>query len=358
MKQLIVLLMITQSAFVGARAGDAVDFDRDIRPILDKHCLACHGPQKQRSGLRVDGLSLLRQGGDRGPAVSSESGSESLLIQAIAGDGSAVPQMPPKGGRLKPEEVALIRAWIDRGTHGLTDRSATNPPTPASDHWAFRPVVRPPLPMVRDLTWRRNPIDRLILARQERAGVGPASEADRATLLRRLSLDLTGLPPALADIDSFLADDRPGAYERCVERLLASPSYGERWGRHWLDAASYADSGGSESDVLHPLWRYRQWVIDAQNRDLPFDRFVVEQLAGDLIKDATVEQKIATGFLCTPMYDGVLGQDERARVQVTMDRVNLVGTTILGLTLGCAVSFAQVRPDLPARILSVVRVLR
>jgi hypothetical protein len=206
----------------------------------------------------------------------------------------------------------------------------------ASEHWAFRPVVRPPLPMVKDRSWGCNTIDRFILARLELEGVKPAPPADRPTLLRRLSLDLTGLPPAFSDIDRFVEDDRAGAYERCVERLLAAPSYGERWGRHWLDAAGYADSGGSESDDLRPLWKYRDWVIGALNRDLPFDRFVVEQLAGDLLPGATAEQEFATGFLCTPIYDGVLGQDERLRVQVTIDRVNLVGTTFLGLTLGCA----------------------
>ena len=210
------------------------------------------------------------------------------------------------------------------------------------------------------MSWVRNPIDRFILARLERTGIHPAPEADRATLLRRLSLDLTGLPPTLADVDAFVADDRrPGAYERCVERLLASPSYGERWGRHWLDAASYADSGGSESDDPRSLWKYREWVIDALNRDLPFDRFVVEQLAGDLLPGATVEQTIATGFLCTAMSDGILGKNEHVRLQMTHrsgqpGRDGLPGADARLRT----VPFAQVRPDLATGVLSVLCLLQ
>jgi Protein of unknown function (DUF1553)/Protein of unknown function (DUF1549)/Planctomycete cytochrome C len=337
MRHTIVLILIFGTCVAAARANDPVDYDRDIRPILDKRCLSCHGAVKQRSGLRLDALSFVRQGGDRGPAIKPGTASESLLVQAIAGQGSDVPTMPPKGERVTPEEVSLIRAWIDQGTHGTAGATESRPAVPASDHWAFQRVVRPPLPVVRDMSWVRNPIDQFILARLERNGIHPAPEADRATLLRRLSLDLTGLPPTIADVEGFCAfDRRPGAYERCVGRLLASPSYGERWGRHWLDAASYADSGGSESDSLLPLWKYREWVIDALNRDIPFDQFVVEQVAGDTLPDATLEQKIATGFLCTAMFDGVRGMNEIARLQMTIDRVNMVGTVFLGLTLGCA----------------------
>jgi hypothetical protein len=336
MRQVIVVILMAGSWAARVRAGDPIEYDRDIRPILSKRCFACHGPEKRRAGLRLDGMSFLHQGGDRGPAIITGAASESLLVKAVAGDDPDVPTMPPKGERLAPEEVSLIRAWIDQGTHGPTAETRTAPRAQASDHWAFRPVVRPPLPLVRDVCWVRTPIDQLILARLERQRVRPAPEADRATLLRRLSLDLTGLPPAVADVDSFLADERPGAYERCVERLLASPSYGERWGRHWLDAASYADSGGSELDSPRSMGKYREWIIDALNRDLSFDRFVVEQLAGDLLRGATVEQTIATGFLCTPMFDSTLGNPEDARLKLTVDRVNLIGTVFLGLTLGCA----------------------
>jgi hypothetical protein len=310
-RQAILVVLIAGPGVWGVRAADPIDFEKDIRPILDKHCLACHGPEKRRSGLRLDGLSHLREGGDRGPAITSGSGAESLLVQAISGVGADVPVMPPKGDRLTHEEISLIRAWVEQASHGYPEETGTRPAAAVvSDHWAFRPVVRPAPPPVTGASWARNPIDRFILARLEREGIRPAPEADRVTLLRRLTLDLIGLPPAIAEVDSFLADERPDAYERCVERLLASPGYGERWGRHWLDAACYADSGGYESDEPRSLWTYRAWVIDALNRDLPFDRFVVEQLAGDLLPGSELGPKIATGFLCTAMFDGTLGQYE------------------------------------------------
>jgi hypothetical protein len=337
MKQFVMVMLIAGLGASQVLAIDPIDFDRDIRPILDKHCLACHGPQKRRSGLRLDGVSHLRQGGDRGPAIATGSGGESLLVQAISGAGSDVPVMPPKGDRLTGEEVSLIRAWVEQGSHGHSEETGLKPEADeASAHWAFRPAVRAVPPSVIDGSWVRNPIDRFILARLEREGIRPAPEADRATLLRRLTLDLTGLPPTIAEVEAFTADQRPDAYERCVERLLASPSYGERWGRHWLDAACYADSGGYESDEPRSVWKYREWVIDALNGDMPFDRFVVEQLAGDLLPGSDLGPRIATGFLCTAMFDGTLGQGENARLKMTVDRVNMVGTTLLGLTIGCA----------------------
>ena len=357
MRPLIVVILIAGSVATPVRAADPVDYDRDIRPILSNRCFACHGPEKRRAGLRLDGTSFMHLGGDRGPAIVKGSASESLLVKAIAGSDLNVPAMPPKGTRLTSEEVSLIRAWIDQGSHGPVADTAARPQVVASDHWAFRSVVRPPLPTVRDASWVRNPIDRFILAPLEHRKIMPAREADRATLLRRLSLDLTGLPPTVDEVDAFLTDRSPDSYERCVERLLASPAYGERWGRHWLDAAAYADSGGSESDSPRSMGKYREWIINALNRDLSFDRFVVEQLAGDLLPGATVDQTIATGFLCTVMSDGPL-ENEHVRLQMAIDRVNLIGTVFLGLTLGCAVPFAQVRPDLAAGVLSILRVLQ
>ncbi|HZW30888.1 MAG TPA: DUF1553 domain-containing protein [Isosphaeraceae bacterium] len=336
MRQTVAIMLIALSGWGVARAADPIDYDRDIRPILGKHCVTCHGAGKQKSGLRLDGLSFLHRGGDRGPAITPGAASESVLVQAISGDGSDVPMMPPKGDRLSAEEVSLIRAWVEQGAHGTVEKTTNQPAERASDHWAFRPVVRPPVPAVQSVSWVRNPIDRFVLARLERQGIRPAPAADRTTLLRRLTLDLTGLPPTIAEVESFLADDRPDAYEHCVERLLASPSYGERWGRHWLDAACYADSGGYESDYPRSLWKYREWVIKALNRDLPFDQFAIEQFAGDLLPNSGGAEQVATGFLCTAMYDGTLGQGENARLKMTIDRVNMVGTVFLGLTLGCA----------------------
>ena len=263
-----------------------------------------------RSGGRVCGwmgCPFCTREGIAGRRSAPATASESLLVQAIAG------RRPGRADHASQGRPADARGGfpdsrLDRPGHSRSDRGdrGSDRKRQPSDHWAFRPVVRPPLPPVRDMSWVRNPIDRFILARLERHGIRPAPEADRATLLRRLSLDLTGLPPTLAEVDGFLADERPGAL-RAVRR--AAPGLAQLMAsdgaRHWLDAASYADSGGSESDYPRSMWKYREWVIDALNRDLPFDRFVVEQLAGDLLPGATVEQKIATGFLCTAMSDGV-----------------------------------------------------
>ncbi len=207
----------------------------------------------------------------------------------------------------------------------------------AANHWAFKPVHRPALPAVSDGSWARNPIDLFVLARLEREGISPAPEADRATLIRRLSLDLLGLPPELEEIDRFLDDGWPGATERLVERLLASPAYGERWGRHWLDQARYADSNGYTIDGSRSIWKYRDWVVAALNADLPFDRFAIEQIAGDLLPGATLEQRIATGFHRNTLRNEEGGTDqEQFRVEAVADRVNTTGAVFLGLTLGCA----------------------
>lgn len=336
-KPAITAIVLAVFGSASASADAPVDYEREIRPIFDKHCYSCHGAEKQTSGLRVDALRFLRQGGDRGPALTPGAPADSLLMDAIAGDGTEIPPMPPKGERLTSSEISLIREWVKQGAPGPREASsiaATR--APKSDHWAFQPISRPSLPTVRDVSWTRTPIDRFILTRLERDGVRPSPETDRATLLRRATLDLTGLPPTVDETQAFLADIRPDAYERCVSRLLASPAYGERWGRHWLDAACYADSGGYESDFPRSLWRYRDWVIDALNHDLPFDQFASQQLAGDLMPSDSLEPLIATGFLCTAMYDGTLGQGENARLKMTVDRVNMIGTVFLGLTLGCA----------------------
>lgn len=209
--------------------------------------------------------------------------------------------------------------------------------TKAGSHWAFQAPGHFPLPEVRDSGWSQNPIDRFILARLDRAGIAPSPEADRSTLIRRLTFDLLGLPPTLTELDQFLNDTEPGAYERVVDRLLASPHYGERWGRHWLDLARYADSNGFNIDAPRSIWKYRDWVIDSLNADMPFDEFTVEQLAGDMLPDATIAQRIATGFHRNTLINQEGGIDkEQFRVESVVDRVNTTAAVWLGLTLGCA----------------------
>jgi mono/diheme cytochrome c family protein len=314
---------------VGAR-GAEVDFGRDVKPVLARHCLSCHGPDKQRSGLRLDSAAAILQGGNAGPAVVPSKSKDSRLLHAVTATGDVKP-MPPKGPRLNEAEIAVLRGWIDAGAHGPPSEMAA-----ASKHWAFQPIVRPPIPTVKNAAPVRNPIDRFILARLEKEGIAPAPEADRVTLLRRVSLDLIGLPPSPREVDEFLADKRPDAYERVVERLLASPHYGERWGRHWLDLARYADSNGYSIDAPRSIWKYRDWVIAAFNHDLPFDQFTIEQLAGDLLPNATTEQKIATGFHRNTQINQEGGIDEEQfRVESIVDRVNTTGTAWLGLTVGC-----------------------
>ena len=243
--------------------------------------------------------------------------------------------MPPKGERLTDEQVGLLRAWIDQGASwpegGDSDGDAKR------RHWAFRPPRKPPLPDVGGDRWVRNPIDRFVLARLKKEGLRPTPEADRITLIRRLSLDLIGLPPTIAEVDAFVADRRADAYERLVDRLLESPHYGERWGRHWLDAARYADSDGYEKDKPRSIWAYRDWVIGAFNRDLPYDRFIIEQIAGDLLPDPTQDQVVATGYLRNSMINEEGGVDpEQFRMEAMFDRMEAIGKGILGLTIQCA----------------------
>ncbi len=310
------------------------DFARDIQPILNAHCVECHGTKKQENGLRLDYGAALLRGGDSGPAVAGAKPEESLLLRAVLGTSDTVSRMPLKKPPLSETQVAAIRRWIESGAKVPAESAAT---TPRSSHWAFQRPVMPMLPRLRDAAWPRGPIDTLILARLEQEGLPYSSEAERATLLRRLSLDLAGLPPSLAEMDAFTADARPDAYERIVDRLLASPHYGERWGRHWLDLARYADSNGYTRDFGRQIWKYREWVIDAINRNLPFDQFTIEQLAGDMLPGATEEQLIATGFHRNTLINEEGGTDqEQFRVEAVVDRVNTTGAVWLGLTVGCA----------------------
>jgi len=318
------------------QAGEPVDFERQIRPLLTARCTECHGAEKQESGLQLDQGSLLLTGGNSGPAVVPGKSAESLLVEAISGGGELISKMPPEGERLSEAEVTLVKRWIDEG--------AKVPPTPAvapvrrkNDHWSFQPRAKVSPPAVRDAAWPRNGIDHFVLSRLEAANLTPSPEADRVTLIRRLSFDLLGLPPSVAEVDAFLADSSPLAYERLVDRLLASPHYGERWGRHWLDIAHYADSNGYTIDGARSIWKYRDWVIAALNRDMPFDRFAIEQLAGDLLPNSSLDQQIATGFHRNTLVNEEGGTDpEQFRVEAVVDRVSTTGVAFLGLTLGCA----------------------
>ncbi len=317
-------------------AGRTVAFDRDIRPILSRRCLACHAGDKRKGGFRIDQREPLLTGGDSGPVVEVGKSEESILIEKVAGL-DPVSVMPPKGDRLTPEEVGLLRAWIDQGARWDGGPLIVGSESGASSHWAFQKPVRPDLPPVQNRDWPRNPIDHFILARLEKEGLSPSPEADRATLIRRLSLDLIGLPPSPEEVTAFVADDRPDAYERLVDRLLDSPHYGERWARRWLDLARYADTNGYEKDRPRSIWPYRDWVIRALNTDMSFDRFTVEQLAGDLLPNPTIAQRVATGFHRNTMINEEGGIDvEEFRFAAMVDRVATTGTVWLGLTIGCA----------------------
>ncbi len=310
----------------------ASDFDRDVRPILQAHCVSCHGAERQESLLRLDSPGQVRKGGQSGEVVVPGRSASSLLIQHLTGQ--AKPRMPHEKPALDPSLVGRIAAWIDAGAKGSDDPLATAAPVP---HWAYRKPRRPPLPAVRDAAWVRSPIDAFVLARLEQEGLAASPEASRETLVRRLSLDLVGLPPSPSELDAFLSDPGPGAYAALVERLLASPRYGERWARPWLDLARYADTNGYEKDQRRTAWKYRDWVIGALNRDLSFRDFTIEQLAGDMLQDASVPQRIATGFHRNTQLNQEGGIDvEEQRFETLVDRVGTTGTVWLGSTIACA----------------------
>ena len=317
-----------------------IDFERDVRPILAARCHTCHGPAQQLSGLRLDRREDALKGGSSGPVIVPGRSSESRLIQLLAGMEKTL-IMPPAGDRLSDQEIGRLRAWIDEGAQwpeATVLAEEGNAPGQATGHWAFQALRRPEQPLVRYQAWVRNPIDTFVLARLESEGIEPSPEADKVTLLRRACLDLTGLPLSPTQSSEFLADEGSRAYERLLDRLLGSEHHGEKWARHWLDQARYADSDGYEKDNPRPhAWCYRHWVINALNRDLPFDQFTVEQLAGDLLPGSTVEQKVATGFHRNTLKNIEGGVDvDQYRFEEVVDRTATVGTVWLGLTVGCA----------------------
>src|SRR5581483_5653303 len=258
-------------------------FEAHVRPVLQTHCVSCHGGEKVRGGLSLTSRAAALKGGDTGPAVVPGKPAESLLLKAVSHAGEL--KMPPKG-KLAQAQVDALAKWVEMGAPWPAGEIRHAGPPPVDDRarnfWSFRPVARPPVPAVRRADWVRTPIDAFVLAKLEAAGLQPAPPAAKTSLLRRVSYDLTGLPPSPAEVDAFLRDDSPDAYEKVVEKLLASPAYGERWARHWLDLVRYAETNGYEFDTAKPhVWRYRDYVISSLNADKPYDRFVKEQLAGD-----------------------------------------------------------------------------
>jgi hypothetical protein len=312
-----------------------VDFARDVRPLLKARCWKCHGESKHESGLSLHRREAALAGGDSGKEFEAGKSAESRLIRYVSGlDSETV--MPPEGEgeRLSAEQVGLLRAWIDQGAKWPTEADAAA--SAASTHWAYKKPERSAPPKVKNTAWPRNEIDYFVLARLEKEGLTPQPEVDRERLIRRVSLDLIGLPPTIDEVDAFLADKSPDAYEKVVDRLLESPHYGERWARPWLDLARYADTNGYEKDSRRVMWPFRDWVINALNKNMPFDEFTIEQLAGDLLPNPTLEQKVATGFHRNTMINAEGGVDpEEYRVAAVIDRVNTTATVWLGTTLGC-----------------------
>ncbi len=349
----VLILWAALAGFVSCTAramADSPDFTNDVRPIIAHHCLKCHGPDdaarkgKLRLDMRDTALAKVESGEFAIVPGNTERGT--LLKRIFSNDQDEV--MPPPGTKnpLTEAEKQTLKSWIAGGAF-------------YKQHWAFVPPVQAPLPEVKQAGWARNPIDRFILAKLEASGLHPSAATDRANLIRRVSLDLIGLPPSPEEVDAFIADASPDAYEKVVARLLASPRYGERWARRWLDLARYADSNGYEKDRERSIWPYRDWVIRALNADMPFDEFTVEQLAGDMLPHATADQRIATGFHRNSMLNEEGGIDPlEFRWKAVIDRTNVTATTWLGLTLGCAVPHAQVRSDQAERVLPGGRVLQ
>ena len=316
--------------FSGAeRLPERVDYNFHVKPILSDRCYACHGPdaEARQADLRLDteagALDTPLESGE--PAIVPGSLRKSVLYHRITSDDPAFKMPPPESKlALSTREIALINRWIDQG-------AAWKP------HWAFTAPIKPPLPEVTDADWPRNPIDHFVLARLDQERLSPSPEAAKETLLRRVTLDLTGLPPTLDALDAFLADTSSHAYEHAVDRLLASPQYGERWSWDWLDAARYADTNGYQGDPVRTMWPWRDWVVRAINANMPYDQFTIEQLAGDLLPKATRDQILATGFNRNHMYNGEGGRiPEETRVENVFDRVETVGTVWMGLTVTCS----------------------
>ncbi|MBK9169943.1 MAG: PSD1 domain-containing protein [Bryobacterales bacterium] len=308
-------------------APDAIAFYEDqVKPVLRRNCVACHNAKNRTSGFSLASREHVLEGGNRGPGFSPEAPASSVLLKAVQHESDL--KMPPTG-KLKDADLAVLTRWVEMGLPWPKTEVSADFGKPK--HWAFQPVRQPEPP------GSGHAIDAFILKKLRENGIQPSPEADRATLLRRVSFDLTGLPPTSAEVDAFLKDPSQDAYEKAVDRMLASPQYGERWARHWLDLARYADSNGYNLDHEREIWKYRDWVIEAYNRDMPFDRFVIEQIAGDLLPEPTEDRLVATGFHRNTLLNLEGGIDfEQYRVDAVADRVDTTGAVFLGLTLGCA----------------------
>lgn len=317
-------LLLYAAYFLRRRSDDEVHFSRDIRPIFNQNCMPCHGGVRQKNGVsflfREEALGRGKSG--RRTIVPGKPDESELIVRVTSSDPDA--RMPYHAAPLSPQQIDVLRRWIKKGAKW-------------EDHWAFVAPKPQALPPVRDGNWPRQPLDRFILARLEKEGLSPSPEADKSALLRRVSLDITGLPPTPDEQASFLADSSPNAYEKQVDRLLTSSHYGERWASMWLDLARYADTKGYEKDMERPgVWPYRDWVIDAFNRNVPYDRFVITQLAGDLLPDATFEDRIATSFhRQTPVNDEGGTDDEEFRTVAVMDRSATTWSVLNGITMNC-----------------------
>lgn len=325
----VILLTLIFVAAHRAHAADAppVDYVRDVKPLLAARCYACHGPLKQQQGLRVDTVAAIRRGGDSGPAIEAHQSDDSLLVRAITGaDGY---RMPPEGEPLSAEQIALVRAWVDAGAPAPADEAPAQDP---AGHWAFQKPVKQDPPAAAGGEWARNPIDLFLAAEHERHGVKPRPEADRATLLRRVHIDLVGLPPTADELTAFLADSSPDAYERVVDRLLAGQEHAERWARHWMDVWRYSDWYGFAAEVRNSqphIWHWRDWIVDSLEADKGYDRMIQEMLAADELSPTDPQSLRATGFLARNWY-------KFNRNTVMQDTVEHTGKAFLGVTFNCA----------------------
>ncbi len=344
MSRLITIAWLLVGLPLSLTAGESVEFVRDIQPILQTHCADCHGAEKQNGGLRFDDLRFASSDTDSGkPAIVSGDAQASELVRRIKSDDEDI-RMPPEGDRLAVGEISVLSKWIAEGAVLPTSPVALASNTTTSSHWSFQPLSDALPPAVTDASWARNPIDCFIQARREAAGLVPSADADPATLIRRASYGLTGLPPTPDEVATWEQQVRLTGLElalaESIERLLAKPSYGERWGRHWMDWVRYADTAGDNSDYPIPqAYLYRNYIIDSLNADVPYDRFLIEQLAGDLLPAASQQQAnqqaIATGYLAMARRFGSLL--ERYPWHLTIeDTIDNMGRTMMGLTVACA----------------------